>query len=644
MTFGRKLFTAAAVSYAGAALVVGPTVIRSVESGRFVWAGPWSVRHVFTTDGAGVTLAAFAGALAVSLMLIGWAVAVRAVLTWRTPPVERVGEGKWGNRATLERAQLVGRRGVIVGRDGPKREDLLAYNGPEHQLVVGATRAGKGVGHVIPTLLSWEGSAIVYDIKGELWDVTSGFRGRFGHVVRFAPTRPGSAKFNPLFEIREERAVADAQNLASILVDPGGQKDSGDIWDQQASQWFVAVILHVLYTAPDHEKNLGTVRRMTLDFEASLDVMTRTCHVLDEEGTPIPHPEIASVAASLIQQSERFRTSVKGTVEGHLVLWADPMVVEATSSSDFCASDLMTAESPVTLYIEPPPSDSARLRPLVRAMLMQLSRTNMENLDTDNRGRPKKHKLLMLLDEFPTLGKLAFMSDNLRQMAGYGIKAHLIVQSFSDIAEAYGPHNTIVDNCYVVVAFAAADTASAKRISDMLGTVVEHRRSFNQRRLAPFAWNSRTESKSEQVRPLLTPAEVRELPADRQLVLLNGFDPFRTQKVTYYNDPAFTPRLLSPPGPEDPIDTPSPGLADLEWAGVRAHDVLPAEGDDQDEQGGDGFVEEPGFQAVPPAPAGAGLPVGVADGGPAGLAAPVPDPPSDDDPGGGEPAGPSFRF
>ena len=597
MRFGARLFLVAAGTYLGVAAVLVPAAGVSVYRREPLFASPMELINIVQEDGGMASVSAFAAALAAGLLLLPWVLVSRAILTWRTPPIERVGGEKWGDRADLKRAKLVGKRGVIVGRDGPKPADLLAYDGPEHHLVVGATRAGKGVGHVVPTLLTWAGSACIYDIKGELWTLTAGFRGRFGHAVRFAPTRPGSARFNPLFEIRSDRAVSDAQNLATILVDPGGKKDQLDIWDQQSVQWLVAVILHVLYTCPDDQKNMGTVRRMTLDFEATLEMMGRNCHIIDEHGDPAPHPEIANVARALEQQAERFRTSVRGTVEGYLILWADPMVVEATSTSDFCASDLMTSDAPVSLYIEAPPSDAARLRPLIRALLFQLTRANMENLETDGRGREKKHKLLLLLDEFPTLGKLSFMSDNLRQMAGYGIKAHLIVQSFSDIAEAYGPHNTIIDNCYVVVAFAAADTASAKRISDMLGTVVEHRRSFNQKRLAPFAWGSRSESKSEQVRPLLTPAEVRELPPTQQLILLNGFDPFLTRKVTYYDDPTFMPRLLPAPDAEARPDTPNPGLADQEWSGVRAFDVLPPDGEEPDDPADSASLFEQADQA-----------------------------------------------
>ena len=387
------------------------------------------------------------------------------MLLLSTPAVAAVGASKWGTRGHARVAGLLQREGVVVGRwdDGRGRPELLAYDGPEHQLVAGASRSGKGTGHVVPTLLNWRGSALVYDLKGELWSVTAGFRDRFGHSVRFAPTRPGTCRFNPLLEIRREHMVRDAQNLAAILVDPSGAKPSLDVWDQSASQFLTALILHVLLSEPDGKKHLGRVRELLLDFEETISVMQRTLHEVDvETGEAMVHPEIARCARSLAEHGERFCSSVRGTMEGYLILWADPEVVAATSASDFCASDLMVGEHPLTLYIEPPPSDADRLRPLIRAMLYQISRCLMQELETDNRGRAKRHKLLLQLDEFPTLGKLPFIADNLRQMAGYGLKAHLIVQSFSDIAEAYGRDNTILDNCHVVVAFASADIQSAR--------------------------------------------------------------------------------------------------------------------------------------------------------------------------------------
>ena len=586
------------------------SVVGSLLDGTWAVHGPWRLLawwqvHRSTRPGP------FAAGVVVTLVVIALAGLVfRVGLAIHTPKVPEAGTDKWGGLATLEAAGLAQDAGVVVGRWGsaiPRKptHGLLAYDGPEHQLVAGGTRSGKGAGHVIPTLLNWRSSVVAYDIKGELWEHTAGFRSRFTHALRFAPTRSGSARYNPLLEIRREHAVRDAQNLAAILVDPGGEKKSLDIWDQQAAQFLTATILHVLFTAPDGQKHLGRVRELVMEFETTVDLMQRTCHVIDEDGEAMAHEEIARAAKSLQEQGERFRSSVKGTVEGYLILWADPEVVRATAESDFSASDLMCVDSPVSLYIEPPPSDADRLRPLIRAVLYQLSRTLMQELETDNRGRKKHHQLLLLLDEFPTLGKLPFFSDNLRQMAGYGLKAHLVVQSFADIAEAYGPHNSIIDNCHVVVAFAAADPSTAKRVSEMTGQVVELRRSFSGRRLAPLDVKSRTSSQSEQVRPLLHPGEVRELDQEDQLVFVTGHPPLRTRKIRYWKDPVFGPRLIPPPGPDDPTDLPPDSVVSLDWTGVRALDVLPPEDPDAeawDDTGGGGGVTYVEPATVSPAP------------------------------------------
>ena len=601
MSWRWRLVLAGAVAGLLVALTAAACAAASVASGAPTWAGPWTLAFRFRTPdrAPAEAMAAVAAALTVIVFVLA---GLRAVLLLSTPAVTAVGASKWGTRGHARTAGLLQREGVVVGRwvDGRGKPELLAYDGPEHQLVAGASRSGKGTGHVVPTLLNWRGSALVYDLKGELWAVTAGFRDRFGHSVRFAPTRPGTCRFNPLLEIRREHMVRDAQNLAAILVDPSGAKPSLDVWDQSASQFLTALILHVLLSEPDGKKHLGRVRELLLDFEETVSLMQRTLHEVDTEtGEAVVHPEIARCARSLAEHGERFCSSVRGTMEGYLILWADPEVVAATSVSDFCASDLMVGEHPLTLYIEPPPSDADRLRPLIRAMLYQISRCLMQELETDNRGRAKRHKLLLQLDEFPTLGKLPFIADNLRQMAGYGLKAHLIVQSFSDIAEAYGRDNTILDNCHVVVAFASADIQSAERVSKMTGTVLEHRSSFSRRRMAPLDHRSRTESRSEQLRPLLNPGEVRELPSDQQLVFVNGSPPLRTRKVRYFEDPGFTGRLHPPPpgGGQRPPDS----FAGVEWCGVAALGVLPRDPEEGDGGPLGGRPASPAWAAEPPA-------------------------------------------
>ncbi len=489
----------------------------------------------------------------------------------RRIPVREVGRERWATERDMRAAGLLGGRGVVLGRVDQR---YLTYDGPEHQLVSGASRSGKGVGHVIPTLLNWPGSVLAYDVKNELWDVTAGFRATLGSCLFFNPTRPDSARFNPLLEVRKGPAeVRDAQNLVEMLTNPTGAKQSLDVWDQQAGQLLVALVLHVLYTEPDDRKTLFVVRQRLLDFRRTAADMTTARHRLNPAtGEPEPHPEVAQVAAELLRQPEKFRASVCGTAASYLTLWADEVVARNTSASDFRLGDLACASKPMTLYLQPPPSDAPRLRPLVRLVLNQACRALMEHLDADGSGRPKRHRLLLSLDEFPTLGRLDFFTSNLRQMAGYGLKAHLIVQSFNDVVEQYGPHNTILDNCHVLTAFAAADPVTCQRVSQMTGTVTEYRESYSQ---PGRQWTAaRTVSHSEQVRPLLAPGDVRELPADEQLVFVTGVRPMRVKKVRYYEDPTFRARLLPAPAGQVRAEGDAELLA-TGWAGERAKGTTP---------------------------------------------------------------------
>lgn len=139
------------------------------------------------------------------------------------------------------------------------------------------------------------------------------------------------------------------------------------------------------------------------------------------------------------------------------------------------------------------------------------------------------------------------------------------MQSFNDVVEAYGPSNTILDNCHILTAFASADTATCQRISQMTGTVTEYRESYSQPHRHWFG--PRTVNQSEQVRPLLTPGDIRELPADDQLVFVTGYPPMRTRKLRYYADSHLRKRLLPPPDPSVGRDVLTAPTHD--WRGER---------------------------------------------------------------------------
>jgi type IV secretion system protein VirD4 len=238
---------------------------------------------------------------------------------------------------------------------------------------------------------------------------------------------------------------------------------------------------------------------------------------------------------------------VLSTAMSFLGLYRDPVVAGVTARCDWRISDLVSGEKPTTLYLVVPPSDISRTKPLVRLVLNQIGRRLTEDLH----AKDHHHRLLLMLDEFPALGRLDFFESALAFMAGYGIKAFLIAQSLNQIEKAYGQNNSILDNCHVRVSFATNDERTAKRVSDALGTATEMRamQNYAGHRLAPWLGHLMI-SRSETARPLLTAGEVMQLPPDDEVVMVAGIPPIRARKARYYEDARFKERLR--PVPKDP--------------------------------------------------------------------------------------------
>jgi type IV secretion system protein VirD4 len=450
------------------------------------------------------------------------------------------GSARWAVRREIDSAGLLRPDGAVLGRF---ERGYLRHDGPEHVLCFAPTRSGKGVGLVIPTLLTWPGSCIVHDIKGENWTLTSGFRARYGRVLLFDPTNRDSAAYNPLLEVRRgEWEVRDVQNIADVLVDPEGALERRNHWEKTSHSLLVGAILHVLYAETD--KTLAGVANFLSDpkrpIETTLRAMMTTAHL----GDTGPHPVIASAARELLNKSENERSGVLSTAMSFLGLYRDPVVAQVTRQCDWRIRELVEDERPTTLYLVVPPSDISRTKPLVRLILNQIGRRLTEDLHAKGR----RHRLLLMLDEFPALGRLDFFESALAFMAGYGLKSFLIAQSLNQIERAYGPNNSILDNCHVRVSFATNDERTARRVSDALGMATELRamKNYAGHRLSPWLGHLMV-SRQETARPLLTPGEVMQLPPDVELILISGCPPIRAQKARYYEDRQLRERVLPPP-------------------------------------------------------------------------------------------------
>ena len=531
--------------------------------------------------------AAAVGMTVTSIGLLGLMVAkVVAANSAKTNPYLH-GSARWANQQDIEKAgllprpitfwqQLTGQQkptseGVYVGawldKKGVTR--YLRHNGAEHVLCYAPTRSGKGVGLVIPTLLSWEHSAVITDLKGELWALTSGWRQKYARnkVLRFEPAAlSGGVYWNALDEIRlaTEYEVGDVQNLATLLVDPDG-KGLATHWQKTAQALLVGVILHVLYKAQQEgtDATLPAVDDMLSNpdresAELWMEMATYT-HVHGKN-----HPTVGAAARDMLDRPDEEAGSVLSTAKSYLALYRDPVVRRNVSKSEFRIKDLMNFETPVSLYIVTHPNDKARLRPLVRVLINMIVRLLADKMDFVN-GQPKahyNHRLLMLLDEFPSLGKLEILQEALAFIAGYGIKCYLICQDINQLKSretGYGHDESITSNCHVQSAFPPNRVETAEHLSKLTGqtTVAKEQITTSGRRTSALLGQvSRTIQEVQ--RPLLTPDECLRMPgplknaqgliekAGDMVVYVAGSPAIYGVQPLFFKDPIFKARAAIP--------------------------------------------------------------------------------------------------
>lgn len=551
---------------------LGPNVRHAYAPWKIVeWAQAWGQVYPqqFMRAGGYGMLALLAGIVILA--------AVKAAGRSRVNPFLH-GSARWADRRDLIAAGLLDNPdGVYVGgwTDKRGRFHYLRHSGPEHVLTYAPTRSGKGVGLVIPTLLSWSGSAVIADLKGELWELTAGWRrAHAGNlVVRFEPAAvAGSARWNPLDEIRmtPEHMVGDVQNLATLIVDPDGRGLESH-WQKTAQALLIGVVLHALLRrkAGDAPATLASVERLLSD-------PRQPVAVLWAEMAASTNAVVSSAGQDMIDRPDEEAGSVLSTAKSYLSLYRDPVVAANTRSSDFRIRDLMNSDQPVSLYIVTQPNDKARLRPLVRIMLNMIVRLNADRM-TFRDGRPQasyKHRLLAMIDEFPSLGRLAILQESLAFLAGYGIKFYIICQDINQLKsreEGYGPDETITSNCHIQNAFPPNRIETAEHLSKLTGqtTVIKEQVTTTGGRGIFAGPKSRTQHEVQ--RPLLTPDECLRMPGPKKdrdgmiteagdmVIYVAGYPAIYGKQPLFFENPVFAKRSQVPPPLRSDRINPEPG-------------------------------------------------------------------------------------
>ncbi len=496
------------------------------------------------------------------------------------------GSAHWAGRKDIERMGYFDERGVYVGGwwdKKRKRQYYLRHDGPEHILCFAPTRSGKGVSLILPTLLSWPHSSVVLDIKGENFALTSGYLASLGHkTLRFDPSdaEGTSAAFNPLAEVRLDsvKAIPDAQQIANMVMDPDG-KGLEDYWNKAAFGFFGGAVLHSLIKTlyeekrwaslydvavmlEDPNRSVAELFQEMLDMDHASMLMELFPKSMTSETAEAAHVFIASAARGMLSKAENEMSGVVNTATSNLALYKDPVVAHNISRCDFKLDDLMNFDAPVNLYLVVSPADIDRLRPLLRIVLAQMLGRFTERMEFED-GASKagyKHRLLMMLDEFTSLGKISIIERAIAYMAGFGVKGYFIVQDTKQLNQAYGADNALMANCHVRIAYAPNVPETAEYLSKMAGTatVVEKKKSVSQG--GGRGGGSTSTNIAETSRPLLTPDECMRLPGlakddggrtipGDMLIFTAGNAPIYGRQILYFQDPVFSQRArMKAPG------------------------------------------------------------------------------------------------
>lgn len=446
-------------------------------------------------------------------------------------PKALYGNAHFANYNELTKGGYFAGKGILLGRAFGK---YLWTNDYGHTLITAPTRSGKGVGFVIPNLFTWGGSAIVLDLKGENFRTTSGFRAKKGHrVIRLSPfdTEMKSHCFNPFDQVRfgTPYMASDLDKLAHVLMPDPIRETADSMWNKEARHLFIAIVSYLDFMSKDRsDVTMGAVYRL---IHSGNNLATELNRKSKEEGLP---EDIAMTFRSFIGKADKEQSGVKTSLNAAINSWAQPLVDAITKRSDFQFSDLR--KHPTTIYICARFDELAQLSGFIR-MMFQLAISETASQEFNEK---QEHEILMLIDEFPSLGRMGILEQRISDLAGFGIRLMLIVQNIAQMSIIYGEAAKIFTaNCHVRAFFAPDDQDTLEMLSKSLGdrTIKKKSRSRESHGGNPFG--NVTVNTSEERRPLMYPHEIKMLPADQLLILRRNQSPVKAQRITYYKNKTF---------------------------------------------------------------------------------------------------------
>jgi len=438
---------------------------------------------------------------------------------------------------------------ILIGRF---KGWYLALPGQLSVMLSAPTRSGKGVGVVIPNLLNWPDSVVVLDIKGENHAITAGYRAAHGQAVyAFSPfdELARSHRWNPLTAVRTSplHRVGDLLGIGQVFFPNDGSGTSSEaFFNDQARNLFLGLGLLLLET-PELPRTVGEMLRQSSGQGRSLkDHLNGLIKQRKEADKPFSD-ECVDALQRLLGNSDNTLSSVVATFHAPLTIFADAVVDAATSADDFDLGQLRRQR--MSVYVRIPPNRLANARPLLALFFSQLVSLNTQHLPSQD--KTLKHQCLLVNDEFAAMGRVGIISQSAAFLAGYNLRLLTVVQAMSQLDAVYGDKEarTFATNHGLQILFAPREQRDADEYSAMLGHFTERATSRGRSRsFSGHGHSTVSRNESEQRRALLLPQEFKELGRERLVVIFENCKPILGEKIRYFQDKAFTSRLL--PAPE----------------------------------------------------------------------------------------------
>jgi type IV secretion system protein VirD4 len=437
---------------------------------------------------------------------------------------------------------------ILIGRF---RGRFMALPGQLSVMLSAPTRSGKGVGVVVPNLLNWPDSVVVLDIKGENYAITAGYRAQHQQALyAFSPfdEEARSHRWNPLTAVRNSplHRVGDLLGIGQVFFPNDGSGTSSEaFFNDQARNLFLGLGLLLMET-PDLPRTIGEMLR-----QSSGQGQPLKTHLsgLIQQRQDANHPfsdECVDALQRLLCNSENTLASVVATFHAPLIIFADAVVDAATSADDFDLSQLRRQR--MSIYVRIPPHRLANARPLLNLFFSQLVSLNTQQLPAQDKSL--KYQCLLVNDEFTAMGRVGIITHSAAFLAGYNLRLLTVVQAMSQLDTTYGEKEarTFATNHGLQILFAPREQRDADEYSAMLGYFTERVTTRGlSRSFSGHGHRTVSRNESEQRRALLLPQEFKELGRDRLVVICENCKPILCEKIRYFQDKAFTARLLPAP-------------------------------------------------------------------------------------------------